>query len=259
MWRSWEDRDPPDGLPSGCSPGKSAAPAGALRGAQRSTGPQASQGPGAALSRTSPSRCARVAPGPIPPVDSRLSTPPARSHPTDLARSHEEASAREANVPAQQPEAEEDPRLPCADAHPRWPCGAAVPPLPRPEASLGLIRPIRDRAIFAALARARRLRAGPVWLRAVDTVPTGSLRRLRSGRRVRHHPRRGQRGRPQPDPPAAARRRGAARGTSSRPGGPTSSAAIAACCTNGSRQLTARSVTSCARRVRWMSEMDPSR
>ena len=39
------------------------------------------------------------------------------------------------------------------------------PPRPRPEASLGLIWRVRDRATFEALARARRRRAGPVSLR----------------------------------------------------------------------------------------------
>ena len=45
------------------------------------------------------------------------------------------------------------------------PSRAARPPGPRPEASLGLIWRVRDRATFEALARARRHRAGPVSLR----------------------------------------------------------------------------------------------
>jgi ribonuclease P protein component len=74
---------------------------------------------------------------------------------------------REAHVPAQQPQAQEEARLPWTHADARWPGGREVAPHPRPQAPLGLIRPVRDRATFAALARARRHRRGPVTLRFV--------------------------------------------------------------------------------------------
>ena len=74
----------------------------------------------------------------------------------------------------------EDPRLPHSDADARRASRAPGPPSPWPEAALGLIWRVRDRATFEALARARRHRVGPVSLRFVR-------RRIRrpAARRVR--------------------------------------------------------------------------
>jgi ribonuclease P protein component len=71
----------------------------------------------------------------------------------------------ETHVPAEQPQARQDPRLSPPHAHQGGPRRAARPPGPRAEASLGLIWRVRDRATFEALVRARRRRAGPVSLR----------------------------------------------------------------------------------------------
>src|SRR5262249_2107903 len=73
----------------------------------------------------------------------------------------------EAHVPTQHPQARQDPRFSRPDAHPGRPRRPARSPGPRPEASLRLIRRVRDRATFEALARARRRRAGPVSLRYI--------------------------------------------------------------------------------------------
>jgi ribonuclease P protein component len=74
---------------------------------------------------------------------------------------------READVPAQQSEAQEDARFSRADADPRWPSRDPVAPPAGPQASRGLIWRIRDRATFEALAEARTHRAGPVRIRQV--------------------------------------------------------------------------------------------
>jgi ribonuclease P protein component len=74
---------------------------------------------------------------------------------------------REAHVPTQQPEAEEAPRLPIAYAYPRR-SGRAQDPSPAgPYAPLGLIRRVRGRATFAALARAERHSRGTITLRCL--------------------------------------------------------------------------------------------
>jgi ribonuclease P protein component len=93
--------------------------------------------------------------------------PPARAlcH-GPFARFTEEAG-READLPAQHQKAQEDPRFPHPDADARRARGAAFPPVARPEAALGLIWRIRDRATFAALARAPRRRVGPISVRHV--------------------------------------------------------------------------------------------
>jgi ribonuclease P protein component len=83
---------------------------------------------------------------------------------------------REAHVPAQQPEAQEDPRFPAPDAHARWSRGAQVAAVPGPQAALRLIWRVRDRATFDALGRVPPLRRGALWLRsaridAADTPP----------------------------------------------------------------------------------------
>jgi ribonuclease P protein component len=74
---------------------------------------------------------------------------------------------REAPVPAQQPEAQEDARFPRPHAHPGRPGGHQGPPPAGPRPALGLIRSVRDHATFEALSRARRRTGGVVTLRFV--------------------------------------------------------------------------------------------
>jgi ribonuclease P protein component len=74
---------------------------------------------------------------------------------------------REAHVSAEQPEAQEASWLPGAHAHPRRSGGAQGPTPARPHAPLGLIRRVRDRATFAALAGAQRQLLGPISVRFV--------------------------------------------------------------------------------------------
>ncbi len=72
---------------------------------------------------------------------------------------------READLPAQQPEAQEEARIPDPDAHPRGTRGAQVPARSRPGAYLGLIHHVRGRALFDRLGRAPARRRGPVSVR----------------------------------------------------------------------------------------------
>ena len=72
---------------------------------------------------------------------------------------------REAHLPTQQPEAQEEARLPWPHAQSWRAGGAAFAPCPWPQAPQRLIWRIRDRATFEALARARRVRRGPISLR----------------------------------------------------------------------------------------------
>jgi ribonuclease P protein component len=74
---------------------------------------------------------------------------------------------REAHVSAEQPEAQEAARLPGPHAYPRRSSGAQGPTPARPYAPLGLIRRVRDRATFAALAGAERHVHGPISVRFV--------------------------------------------------------------------------------------------
>ena len=74
---------------------------------------------------------------------------------------------READVPAQQSEAQEDPRIPGPDADARRARGDSVPSSARSQATRRLIWRVRDRATFEALAEARPRRAGPVRIRSV--------------------------------------------------------------------------------------------
>jgi len=111
-----------------------------------------------------------------------------------------EEALREAHVPTEQPEAEEDPRVPDAHADARGPGGAHEAPAPGPEAALSLTGRVRDRATFEALGRARRFRRGPFTLRfvpppsgddevrvayAVGRSVGGAVRRNRVRRRLR--------------------------------------------------------------------------
>jgi len=97
------------------------------------------------------------------------SSPPARNPILIRARPPRGGLSFEAHLPAQQPQAQQDPRLPRPDADARRASGAARSPCARPEASLRLIWRIRNRASFEALARARRRKAGPVTLRFVHS------------------------------------------------------------------------------------------
>jgi ribonuclease P protein component len=76
---------------------------------------------------------------------------------------------READLPAQQPEAQEEARIPVPDAHPRGTRRPQVPARPRPGSHLGLIHRVRGRALFARLGRAPARRRGPVSVRSVAT------------------------------------------------------------------------------------------
>ena len=78
---------------------------------------------------------------------------------------------READVSAQPPEAQQDPRIPGPDADARRARGDPVPPPARPQATRRLIWRVRDRATFAALAQARSRRAGPIRVRSVPHRP----------------------------------------------------------------------------------------
>jgi ribonuclease P protein component len=74
---------------------------------------------------------------------------------------------REAHVPAEHPQTSEDARLPRPHADTGRSGRHHGPTATRPQPLVGLIRPIRDRATFAALARAPRHRRGPVTVRFV--------------------------------------------------------------------------------------------
>lgn len=105
---------------------------------------------------------------------------------------------REAHVPTQQPEAEEAPRLPIAHAFARRSGRAQDPSPARPYAPLGLIRRVRGRATFAALAQAERHSKGTITVRCLrepgPTAPRvaygvgrtgGAVARNRGRRRLR--------------------------------------------------------------------------
>jgi ribonuclease P protein component len=83
---------------------------------------------------------------------------------------------REAHVPAQHPEAQEDARLPCSHADPRRPGHRQGSPPPGPVPVVGLIGRIRDRATFRALGRARAWHHGPVSLRYMAGTGAGAPR-----------------------------------------------------------------------------------
>jgi ribonuclease P protein component len=91
---------------------------------------------------------------------------------------------READLPAEQPEAQEEARIPDPDAHARRAGRAEGAALPRALAALGLILRIRDRGTFALLARARVCRRDPVWVRRVAIVGPGPQVGYAIGRRV---------------------------------------------------------------------------
>ena len=78
---------------------------------------------------------------------------------------------REEDVPAQQPEAQEEARLPAPDAHPRGSGGPRPSAREGPSPAVRLIWRVRDRDAFRALAHGRRLRSGCL---AVTRVPTAA-------------------------------------------------------------------------------------
>ena len=106
---------------------------------------------------------------------------------------------REAHVSAEQPEAQEASRLPGPHAYPGRSGGAEGPTPARPHAPLGLIRPVRGRATFAALAGAKRHARNAITVRCVpgrtDRAPRvaygvgravgGAVERNRVRRRLR--------------------------------------------------------------------------
>ncbi len=104
---------------------------------------------------------------------------------------------REAHLPAEQPQAQEEARLPHALAHSRRSRGSQEPTSTRPQASQRLTGRIRDRATFAALAAVPRRRRGPLSLRftpggdearvayAIGRNAGGAVRRNRIRRRLR--------------------------------------------------------------------------
>jgi ribonuclease P protein component len=80
---------------------------------------------------------------------------------------------READLPAEQPEAQEEARIPVPDAYARRPLRAEVATQPWARAPLGLSFRIRHRATFALLARARVFRCDPIWVRRVPVMDAG--------------------------------------------------------------------------------------
>ena len=106
---------------------------------------------------------------------------------------------REAHVPAEHPEAQQAPRFSPPDDHARRSGDPEVAPPPRSRPSVRLIHPVRDRSTFAALARSRPVRRGPISLRrvrvggegppqvayAVGRSVGGAVRRNRARRRLR--------------------------------------------------------------------------
>ena len=91
---------------------------------------------------------------------------------------------READLPAEQPEAQEEARVPWSDAYARRPGRAQGAALPRARAPLGLIFRIRRRGTFALLARARVARRELVWVRRVAVPGPGPQVGFAVSRRV---------------------------------------------------------------------------
>src|SRR4051794_12941664 len=91
---------------------------------------------------------------------------------------------READLPAEQPEAQEEARIPWPDAHSRRTRRAQGAALPRARAPLGLIFRIRHRGTFALLARARVCGRELVWVRRVPVSGPGPQVGFAVSRRV---------------------------------------------------------------------------
>jgi ribonuclease P protein component len=103
---------------------------------------------------------------------------------------------REAHVPTQHPEAQEDAWVSRSHADPRRPGHCQGSPAPGTVPAVGLIGRIRDHATFRALGRARARRHGPVSLRFVGRTGAGgpqvafSVGRAAGGAVVRNRVRR---------------------------------------------------------------------
>jgi ribonuclease P protein component len=91
---------------------------------------------------------------------------------------------READLPAEQPEAQEEARIPWPDAYPGRAGRAEEAAHPRARAPLGLIFRIRHRATFALLARARASHRDLVWVRRVPVPGPGPQVGFAVSRRV---------------------------------------------------------------------------
>ena len=78
---------------------------------------------------------------------------------------------READLPAEQPEAPQEARIPAADAHPRGSRGVEVASPAGPQAALGLIWHVRGHAAFRDLARSPVRRHGALWARSAVAEP----------------------------------------------------------------------------------------
>jgi ribonuclease P protein component len=81
--------------------------------------------------------------------------------------SFREEAMREAHVPTEHPTAQEAPRLPVPHAHARRSGRDQGPSPARPHAPLGLIRRVRGRATFAALAGAERHARDSITVRCI--------------------------------------------------------------------------------------------
>ena len=82
------------------------------------------------------------------------------------ARAFEEAMG-ETDIPAEQPQTEEETRVPAPDAESSRPRGDSTSPQQGPLPTFGLIRRVRGQSSFRALARGRRRRAGSLEVRTV--------------------------------------------------------------------------------------------
>jgi ribonuclease P protein component len=96
---------------------------------------------------------------------------------------------READLPAEQPEAQEEARVSRPDADARRSRGAAEAAGPRPRPPVGLIWRVRGHATFRDLARAPAQRRGPLSIRYLPQ-PAGEPPRVAYaiGRRVGNAP-----------------------------------------------------------------------
>jgi ribonuclease P protein component len=81
------------------------------------------------------------------------------------ARAFEEAMG-ETDIPAEQPETEEEARIPAPDAQSSGPCGDSTSPQQGPFAAFGLIWRVRGQSSFRTLARGRRRSVGVLEVRA---------------------------------------------------------------------------------------------
>lgn len=161
-------------LAMGCAP-----PGGGIHRAQRSLRSAASRGPAARVAAARASTVdsgVRPASGPVcgDHHPGRRLDPGAATRPHPVGTGDPSGGCVEADFSAQQPEAQEEARLPPPHAHPRGSRRDQGPAPPGPGQALGLIRRVRGRETFRALAGARRHRAGPVAIRVLrcgDAAP----------------------------------------------------------------------------------------